>query len=94
MLLEIDATEVEYGAWLRKKGDFGYINVVDLDALLKGVNLAVKWGLREVEVHTDSSTVVGWLRSIVTAEKRIRTKGAFEINLKRCLEILQEMMEV
>lgn len=94
MLLEIDATEVEHAAWLRKKGVLEHISVADLDAVLKGVNLAVKWGLREVEVHTDSSTVVGWLRSIVTAEKRIRTKGAFEMNLKRCLEILQELIEV
>ena len=41
VILEIDGTEVEDAAWLRKKGDFGNINVAKLDAVLKGVNLAV-----------------------------------------------------
>lgn len=94
VMLEIDDTEVEDAAWLRKKGDFGHINVAELDAVLKGVNLAVKWDLREVEVRTDSATVVGWLKSISSAENRVRTKGASEIIVKRRLGILQELMEV
>lgn len=94
VMLEIDGIEVEDAAWLRKKGDFGHINVAELDAVLKGVNLAVKWDLREIEVRTDSATVVGWLRSILTAEKRIRTKGASEMIVRRRLGILQELMEV
>ena len=57
--MEIDGIEVEDAAWLRKKGDFGHISVAKLDAVLKGVNLAVKWGLRQVEVRTDSATVYG-----------------------------------
>ena len=94
VMLEIDDIEVEDAAWLRKKGDFAHINVAELDAVLKGVNLAVKWGLKEVEVRTDSATVIGWLRSVLSAEKRIRTKGASEMIVKRRLGILQELIEV
>lgn len=94
VMLEIDSVEVEDAAWLRKTGDFGHINVAELDAVLKGVNLAVKWDLKEIEVRTDSATVAGWLRSLLSAEKRIRTKGASEMIVKRRLGILQELMEV
>ena len=92
-VLEIDNVEVEDTAWLRKKDDFGHINVVELDAVLKGVNLALKWGLQEIEVRTDSATVCGWIKSIVTAEKGVRTKGASEMIVKRRLGILQELMD-
>ena len=94
VMLEIDGVEVEDAAWLRKKGDYGHINVAELDAVLKGINLALKWDLKEVEVRTDSATVVGWLKSLLSAEKRIRTKGASEMIVKRRLGILQELMEV
>ena len=53
VVLEIDNVEVEDATWLRKKDDFGHINVAELDTVLKGVNLALKWGLQEIEVRTD-----------------------------------------
>ena len=45
--------------------------------------MAVKWGLREVEVRTDSATVYGWMKSVVSAEKQIHTKGVSEMIVKR-----------
>ena len=59
MVLEIDNVEVEDAAWLRNKDDFGHINVAELDVMLKGVNLALKWGLQVIEVRTDSATFRG-----------------------------------
>ena len=94
VVLEIDNVEVEDAAWLRKKSDFGHINVAELDAVLKGINLALKWDLREIEVRTDSATVLSWMKSVVTAEKRVRTKGASEMVVKRRLGILRELMDV
>ena len=46
MVLEIDNITVEDAACLRKKDDFGHINVAELDAVLKDVTLALKWGRR------------------------------------------------
>ena len=57
MVLEIDNVEVEDAAWLRKNDDFGHINVAELDAVLKGVNLGLKWGRQEIEDRTGSATV-------------------------------------
>ena len=41
--------------------------------MVRGVNLAPKWGLREIEVVTDSATVCGWVRLMLSEEKRIKT---------------------
>ena len=35
-------------AWLRKKDDFNHTNLAELMAVLKGINLALKWGLTDV----------------------------------------------
>ena len=59
VLLEMNGAIVEDAAWLRKKDDFNHINVAELEAVLKGINLALKWNLNEVELKTDSATVVG-----------------------------------
>lgn len=45
VMLEMGDAVVEDGAWLRKKEDYNHINVAELDAVLKGINLALKWGL-------------------------------------------------
>ena len=39
---------------VEKKNDYHHINVAELDAVLKGVNLAIKQGLRENEIRTDT----------------------------------------
>ncbi|XP_076031925.1 uncharacterized protein LOC143019828 [Oratosquilla oratoria] len=92
-VLEIGGVVVEDGAWQRKKDDYHHINMSELDAVIKGINLALKWGLREIEIRTDSATVAGWMNSVLTAEKRVRTKGAAEILVKRRLGILRELID-
>ena len=55
--LEINGEIVEDAAWLRKNGDVAHINVAELDGVIRGVNLALKWDLKSIIVKTDSSTV-------------------------------------
>lgn len=93
VLLEIDGCAVEDAAWLRKESDFSHINVAELEAILKGVNLALKWGLKEINVMTDSATVHGWVKVALAEERRIRTKGAAEMIIKRRLGILKNLSE-
>ena len=38
--------------------------------------LAWKWGLQAVEIRTDSATMASWIKSEVSGDKGIRTKGA------------------
>ena len=66
--------------------------MAELDAVLKGINLAIKWGLREIEIRTDSATVLSWVTSTVEESGRIRTKEAGEMIVKRRLGILGELI--
>ncbi|CAE1318271.1 unnamed protein product [Acanthosepion pharaonis] len=91
--IEIDGAIVEDAAWLRKKRDYIHINVAELDGTIKGVKLALKWGLKEIEIRTDSVTVRSWISLRITGEKRIRTKGAAELIIMRRLGILREIID-
>ena len=48
--LEIDGDIVEGAAWLRKKEDSAHINVAELDAVLRGVNLALRWNVQVIHI--------------------------------------------
>ena len=78
-LLEIGGVTA---AWLRKKDDSVHINVVELNATMKGINLALKWGLQAVEIRMDLAIVTSRIKSEVLGDKKIRTKGAAEMLIK------------
>lgn len=92
VLVEVEGVAVEDGSWLRTKGDVQHINVAELEAVVKGLNLAIKWELTVVEVMSDSATVCGWLRSVINDSHRPRTSGLSEMVIKRRLCILGELM--
>ena len=52
---------VEDAAWLRKEGDGSHINIAELKAVLKGLNLALRWEFKQIELVTDSAMVFGWV---------------------------------
>ena len=92
-VLEVGGVEVEDASWMRKKGDYTHINVAELEAVLKGVNLCAKWNLKNVEIVTDSATVYGWLCLTLTEDRKVRTKGAAEVLVKRRLGILKSLIQ-
>ena len=46
VVVEVGGLVAEAATWLRKINGYNHINVAELDAVLKGINLAIKWGLR------------------------------------------------
>lgn len=60
-VLEIGGVDVEGAAWLRKENDATHINVAELEAVNRGINLALKWNSKKLNLLTDSVTVYGWL---------------------------------
>lgn len=63
-----------------KKNDYNHINVVELEVVLKCINLTQESGLIEVEIRTYSATVISWVNSTIKKEeRRISTKCATEI---------------
>ena len=91
VVLEIGGRVVEDASWLRKKDDTAHINVAELDAVLRGINLALKWKLAEVVLATDSATVHGWLISTLTGSHRIRTSGVAEMLVRRRLSMVDDL---
>ena len=91
VVLEIGGTEVEDTLWMRKK-EYNHINVAELEAVLKGINLCAKWNLKDVVLVTDAATVFGWIELTLTEEKKVKTKGAAEILVKRRSGILKTLI--
>ncbi|XP_054267042.1 uncharacterized protein LOC128989196 [Macrosteles quadrilineatus] len=77
--LEIEGEIVEDASWLRKQHDSAHINLAELEAILKGVNLALRWGLKKIVFITDSATVHAWVSSILTGDRPIKTHGLSEV---------------
>lgn len=91
--LEIEGRTVEDAAWLRKTTDVAHINIAELDAVLKGLNLALKWNLQTLEIITDSAAVLCWVRSTLTGSSRVRVSGMSEMLVKRRLGLVKEVVE-
>ena len=92
VVVEMQGAVIEDAAWLRKTSDFAHINVAELEAVLKGINLALKWGMKTIEVMTDSATVLSWLRAVLTEDHRVKTHGAAEMLIKRRLGVLRQLV--
>lgn len=88
--LEVDGRIVEDGCWLRREEDAAHINLAELESILKGVNLAIAWGIRELEIMTDSSTVHGWITNLITDKSRLRSHGMGEALIRRRLGLLAD----
>ena len=93
VLLEIGGVAAEDAVLLWKKDDASHINIAELDAVLKGVNLSLKWELGNVHLRTDSATVVSWVKSVVNNERRVKTKGAAEMLVKQILGMLGNLIQ-
>ena len=91
--LEIEGDIVEDASWLRKGDDVAHINVAELDAVIKGINIAIKWNLTTITVRTDSATVQSWLGSLLTDSHRVRTHGSSEMLVRRRLQIIHELRQ-
>ena len=90
--LENDGRVVEDGAWLRSVDDGSHINLAELNAVVKGVNMAVKWGVKSLKVFTDSATVHSWLSTLLTKDRKIRVSGLSEMLVRRRIELLSETL--
>ena len=66
--IEVDGEVVEDGCWLRPS-DETHINMAELDAALKGVNMAILWGAAKVRLMTDSRTFFHWITDLLSGKQ-------------------------
>ena len=76
--IEINGSIVEDASWLRKD-ESSHINMAELDAVIKGLNLALAWRVKKVELLTDSPAVQCWISDAISGKSRLKTKVASEM---------------
>ena len=91
--LQVNGDIVEDAAWLRPTQDSAHINRAELDAVIRGINLALKWGKRELRIRCDSATVCGWLKAVIERTHNVKTTALGEILIRRRLDTLKEIIE-
>lgn len=91
-VMEVDGHTVEDVTSLRQN-ECAHINLAELDAALRGVNLAIQWGMKIVTLCTDSMTVYHWLTDALTGKSRLRTTAASEMLLRRRLATITEVVK-
>lgn len=92
VVLEVDGNIVEDACWLRQNQD-AHINMAELDAVLKGVNLAVAWKITSINLMTDSSSVYHWLSDAVSGKARLKTKASGELLIRRRVSTFQSIVK-
>uniref|UniRef100_A0A5S6QEU8 RNase H type-1 domain-containing protein n=1 Tax=Trichuris muris TaxID=70415 RepID=A0A5S6QEU8_TRIMR len=55
----------------------------ELDAVIKGMNLALSWRMKHVELMTDSPVVHRWISDGLSGKARLKTKAAGEMLIRR-----------
>ncbi|XP_043244736.1 uncharacterized protein LOC122393130 [Amphibalanus amphitrite] len=85
---------VEDACWLRadSKADM-HINMAELDAALSGINMAVAWGVKVIDLRTDSATVHRWISDALSGRARLRTKAHGELLIRRRIEIVRQLVD-
>ena len=89
--IEYDGAIIEGASWLRPVHADKHINLAELDAVLRGINLALHWKASVIHLRTDSACVHRWISDTLSGKARVRTKAASEMLIKRRLSTLQEL---
>ncbi len=66
---------MENASWLRKKRNTPHINLAELNAVLKGVNMVLIWEASILHLHTDSACVHKWIIDTLTGKERVCTRA-------------------
>lgn len=90
--LMIGGKMVEDACWLRKPSDHSHINLAELEAVVRGVNLACSWGITQFKIITDSKTVHGWLKNVIDEDSRVRTSALSDMLIRRRLGLLRDLI--
>lgn len=72
VLLECGGTVVEDTCLLRPEKDSQHINLAELDAIIKRVNLAILWKVIILHLFTDPACVHKWVSDALTRRARVR----------------------
>jgi len=90
-MLKIGDHVIEDGSWLKQENDCAHISIAELEAIMKGINLALKWNVKKLLIVTDSVVVHGWLTLLKTRKSQIKVTGMSEILVRRRLAMIDSI---
>ena len=94
VLEDVDGGVVEDASWLRPESKAtAHINMAELDAALSGINMAVAWGITNIDLRTDSATVRKWIDDALSGRSRLRTKAHGEMLIRRRIDVIRQLVE-
>ena len=70
--LEANSAIIEDACWLQLENDARHKNLAELDATLKGVNLALQWQARVLHIVTDSVYMHQWITDAWTGKTQLK----------------------
>ena len=91
--LVYDGAVVEDACWLRPGKDSQHINLAELDAIIKGINLAILWKTITLHLFTDSACVHKWISDTLTGKAKVWTKAASEMLIRRWLDTIIKLVK-
>ena len=83
---------IEDASWLRRD-ESSHINIAELDAAIRGINLAVACGMKNLSLRTDSVNVHRWLSDALSGRARLRTKAQSELLIRRRVGVVKQLVE-
>ena len=86
----VDEFIIEDACWLWPENDSRHINQAELDATLKGVNLAFQWQAMVLHIVTDFVCVHWWVTNALSGKARLTTRASSEMLIRRQLTTLVE----
>ena len=93
VVLQVNGQVIEDASWLRPKNDTAHINKSELEAVIRGLNLAVQWCYKTINVMTDSSNVFSWLQNTINKTKNVKTRALEGLLIRRRLGAIAELIQ-
>ena len=78
--------------WLQPVREDKHINLAELDTVLWGINLALKWKPKTIHIRMDSACVHCWVLDTLSRQTRVRTKAPLEMLIRRRLVTLRQLV--
>ena len=92
VIAEVDGNIIEDACWLRKDNTT-HLNMSERDAVIKGLNMGLKWKMNILHICTDSKAVFYWVTDALTGKSRLRTKASKEMLIRRRLQTITNIVD-
>ena len=66
--------------------------MAELEAALRGINLAIAWQMKSILLQTDSAAVHKWISDAISGRARLRTKAHGDMLIRRRVDLIRQLV--